>query len=192
MFSARPSRFRRCRCAHGVVDEALQELGGGDRAAVARAGVLHVGELRIDLLVVFGAERHAPDLLPGLDADFAQAFRQLVIVGEQAGMFGAEGYHDRTRQRGEIDHEFGLELFGDVPEHVGQHQAAFGVGVDDLDGLPDIEVTMSPGAGRCHQACSRRADGTDRVWPCAPRAPSGRRRKPRPHVALHVLHVAAP
>src|SRR5260221_4112546 len=36
-----------------IVDEALQELCGGDRATVAGTGVLHVGELRIDLLIGF-------------------------------------------------------------------------------------------------------------------------------------------
>src|SRR6185437_5659311 len=48
-----------------IVDETLQELRRRDRAAVAIAGVLHVGELRIDLLVIFRAERHAPDPLAG-------------------------------------------------------------------------------------------------------------------------------
>src|SRR5258708_20027770 len=43
-----------------VVDEALQELRGGDRAAVAGAGVLHVTELRIDLLTPSRTHPHAP------------------------------------------------------------------------------------------------------------------------------------
>ena len=30
---------------------------------------------------------------------------------------------------------FGLKLLLHVPEHVGQNEPAFGVGVDDLDGL---------------------------------------------------------
>src|SRR6185369_9694399 len=49
-----------------AVDEALEELRRGDRAAMAAAGVFHVGELGIDQLVVFGAERQAPDLLAAL------------------------------------------------------------------------------------------------------------------------------
>src|ERR1700712_4175778 len=52
-----------------IVDETLQELGGGDGAAVACTGILHVGELRIHQLVVFRTERHAPDFLAGLEAD---------------------------------------------------------------------------------------------------------------------------
>src|ERR1700730_2639401 len=48
-----------------VVDEALQELRGGDRTAIAAAGIFHISKLRIDLLVVFRAERHAPDPFPG-------------------------------------------------------------------------------------------------------------------------------
>ena len=76
----RPRRF---------VDEALQELCRGDRARVAAAGILHVGEFGIDQLVVFGPERHAPDPLAGGLAGLGQALGQLVVVGEQSGVFTA-------------------------------------------------------------------------------------------------------
>src|SRR5690606_29204624 len=39
------------RPADAVIDEALEELRGGDRAALARADILHVGDRRIDQLV---------------------------------------------------------------------------------------------------------------------------------------------
>ena len=44
-----------------IVDEALQELGGGDGAGFAAADVLHVGKVGIDHLVVRLAQRHTPD-----------------------------------------------------------------------------------------------------------------------------------
>src|ERR1700759_670455 len=43
-----------------ALDEALEEDGGGDRAALARADILHVGDLRFDQFVVGLAERHPP------------------------------------------------------------------------------------------------------------------------------------
>src|SRR5262245_45313032 len=46
-----------------VLDEALDELGAGDRSAEAAADILHVGVLAVDQLVVGLGERHAPDLL---------------------------------------------------------------------------------------------------------------------------------
>src|SRR5262249_28286214 len=49
-----------------LVDEALQELRRGDRAAVAAAGILHVGELRVDHLVEFPAEPHSAHPPAGL------------------------------------------------------------------------------------------------------------------------------
>src|SRR3979490_1211434 len=55
-----------------VIDETLQELRGGDRAAVAGAGVLHIRKPRIDLLVVFRSERHAPDPFPRRQPDLGQ------------------------------------------------------------------------------------------------------------------------
>ena len=102
-----------------AVDETLEELRRGDRAAMAAAGVLHVGELGIDQLVVFGAERQAPDLFPAFDAGGQQPLGKLVIVGEHAGMLGAERDHDRAGQRRQIHHELRLGLLGHVPEHVG-------------------------------------------------------------------------
>src|SRR3954471_10480762 len=43
-----------------LVDEALEKLRRGDRPGATPAGILHVGKFRIDELVVFGSERHAP------------------------------------------------------------------------------------------------------------------------------------
>ena len=47
----------------------------------------------------------------------------------------AERDHDRAGQRRQIDHEFRLEALVAVPERVGQHEPALGVGVEDLDRL---------------------------------------------------------
>ena len=125
--------------------------------------------------------------------DLAQPFGQFVVVGEQAGIFGAERDHDRAGQRCEIDHEFRLELLRHVPEHVGQHQAAFGVGVDDLDGLArhrgdDIAGALRVAVGHVLD----QADGADRVDLGLARG----QRMHQPdhagraaHVALHVLHA---
>src|SRR5262245_8917839 len=66
-----------------VLDEALQELGGGDGAAVASADVLHVGVLAVDQLVVALGKRHAPDLLAGRLAGGRQLGGQPLVVGEQ-------------------------------------------------------------------------------------------------------------
>ena len=104
-----------------IVDEALQKLRRGDRATVTVTGIFHVRELRIDLLVVFGPEWHTPDPLSRRKSDLAQPFGQFVIVGEKPGVFGAERHQDRAGQSCEINHEFRVELFGHVPEHVGQH-----------------------------------------------------------------------
>src|SRR4029079_7536257 len=51
------------RPGRSFLDEALQELRGGDRAAPLAARVLHVGDFRVDHLVVFRPERQAPPFL---------------------------------------------------------------------------------------------------------------------------------
>ena len=54
---------------------------------------------------------------------------------EHAGIIVAEGDDDGAGQGRKIDHELRLEAFFCVGERVGKHEAAFRVGVDDLDGL---------------------------------------------------------
>src|SRR3546814_4416265 len=46
-----------------VLDIAFEELRRGDRAAFARADILHVGDRAVDQLVVGGREREAPQLV---------------------------------------------------------------------------------------------------------------------------------
>ncbi len=107
-------------------------------------------------------------------------------------MLVAERDHDGAGQRGEIDHEFRLEAIAGIPQHIGEDEPAFGIGIDDLDGLsghrgddvagalgiavghvldePDhphgVDLRLAPGEG-VHQADD--AGGSR-------------------HVALHVLH----
>ena len=50
-------------------------------------------------------------------------------------MFRARAPDDRAGQRRQIDDEFRLELALRVGERIGQHQPAFGVGVQHFDGL---------------------------------------------------------
>jgi hypothetical protein len=144
-----------------LVDKALQQLRGGNGAAVAATGIFHVGEFRIDHLVVFRPQRHPPHPLTCLLADFDQAIGELVVVGEQPGIFLSERDDDRAGQGGEIDHEFRLEALVHVVQDIGEHGTAFGIGVDDLDGLPRHVVTMSP--GRC-----ARPSGMFSTMPIAP------------------------
>src|SRR5262245_34589381 len=79
----------------GVLDEALDELGGGDGAGVAAAAdVLYVCVLAVDQLVVGLVEGHAPDLLPCASAGALDLLGQLVVVGEEAGVLLAESDDD--------------------------------------------------------------------------------------------------
>ena len=49
------------------------------------------------------------------------------------GGIGADGTRGGSGQGGQVDHEFGLVLFG-VVQRVGQDQATLGVGVEHLYG----------------------------------------------------------
>ena len=85
-------------------------------------------------------------------------------------MFVAQRDDDGAGQRRQIDHEFRLEALGRVPEHVGQHEAALGVGVDDLDGLSRHRLDDVAGALRVAvRHVLDEADDADArsPWPCA-------------------------
>src|SRR3546814_8025175 len=89
-----------------VLDEALQELRGGDRAAGPPAtDVLHVGDVAVDLLVVLAAERQAPQRLANRLAGGSELRRQLVVVAEQAGVLVTERDDDGAGQRCQIRSE---------------------------------------------------------------------------------------
>ena len=64
----------------------------------------------------------------------AEALPHGVVVGEDAGVDVTERDHAGAGEGGGVHQVGGAELAG-VVEAVGEHQAAFGVGVDDLDGF---------------------------------------------------------
>ena len=176
-----------------VGDEALKELRGGDRACVAPAGILHVGEFGIDQLVVIGAERHAPYPLARRGACLQQALRQPLVVREQSGMLVAERHQDRARQSRKIDDEFRLEPVLDVPQEVGEHEPALRVGIDDLDGLAghrghDVAGTLGLAVRHVFDEADH-ADGVDGGLAGGERPHQADHAGSPRHVALHVLHA---
>src|SRR3546814_10844712 len=69
-----------------VLDIAFEELRRGDRAAFARADILHVGDRAVDQLVVGGREREAPQLVVRRLARGEQVGGERVVIGEDAGI----------------------------------------------------------------------------------------------------------
>src|SRR3546814_5094454 len=102
----RGTRFRRphhardveMRPFHALVDKALDELRGGDRSAIARAGILDVGDLAVDHLVIGIAQRKPPDLIAGRLTRRRQLPRQAVVIGEQPGIFMPQGNEHRRSE----------------------------------------------------------------------------------------------
>ena len=123
-----------------------------------------------------------------------QPLREFIVVGEQARVLRAQRDQDRACQRREIDHELGLVLVLDAPEHISEHKAALGVRVDDLNGLPGQRLHDVAGALRLAvRHVLDEADGADHVHLGLARGQrvheaddAGGAR----HVALHVLHAA--
>ena len=136
------------RCAQRMLaGEAREEAGRGDRAAGARRRCWRSRRSSsLQLLLVVVPERHAARRGPRRRRPRrVSSSASVVVVGEQPACDVAERDDAGAGERGDVDHGRGLEALG-VGERVAQDQPAFGVGVEDLDGLArTCVVTMSPG-----------------------------------------------
>ena len=176
-----------------VLDEALNKLRRRNRPAITAADVFDVGVLAVDQFVVGLVQRHTPDFFADQLARRAQFGRQLVIVAKKTRILFTQRYHDRTRQRREVDDQAWLEALLRVPQYIGEHEAAFGIGVQHFDSLPRHRrdnVARSLGIARRHVLDE--ADQPDRInsrLASRQRQHQSGNASGTAHVALHVFHA---
>jgi hypothetical protein len=170
----------------------VQELGRGDGAAMASAGVLDVGNVALDLVGVLFAQRQPPELLAGGGQRRVELGIGLVVVRERARIHDAQRHHAGAGQRSRVDQVRRAQLLR-VGEPIGQHQAAFGIGVDHVDGLAGHGGHHVAGlVGFAVGHVLRRADNADHAHlgleqgNGAHGAQHGRAAR---HVVLHQLHL---
>src|SRR5690606_37708356 len=108
--------------------------GGGDGAGLGPADVGDVGEGAVQLLLVLVEQRQLPATVVGLASGVQQLRYQRVVIAHDAGGVGTQGDHAGAGEGGDVDHAGGVEALG-VGQGVAQYQTAFGIGVEDLDGL---------------------------------------------------------
>src|SRR5579875_62919 len=119
-----------------LVHELLEEQTGDEGARLARlAHVLHVRDVRVDVLSVLPGEREPPERLAGACGRRLEGADDPRVVAHEARHLAAERDDAGARQRGEVDDGVRVALGGE-DEAVGEDEAAFGVGVEDLDRLP--------------------------------------------------------
>ncbi len=176
-----------------AVHEFLQELGGRHGPGRTPRHVAHVGEVALQAFGVFVVQGHAPAGVQRRLARGLQPGRQGLVVGEQAAAHPAEGHHAGAGQRGDVHHGRGLEA-GRVGDGVAQHQAAFGVGVEHLDGLPaqaGDHVARLDGTAVGHVlAGGDEADHVDGGPQLGQRAEHAQHAGGAAHVELHLVHFA--
>src|SRR5690554_435657 len=122
------------------------------RAGRAAADVGHIGEVAVELALVFVPERQAPGAVTGAFAGGQQFVGQFVVVGQQTGGVIAQGDDAGTCEGGHVDYGSRVK-FLHVGEGVAQYQAAFGVGVEDFNGHAaqgGYDVARSGGAAIRH------------------------------------------
>src|SRR5262249_24339085 len=129
-----------------ATDEFAQEEGGANGAAPAIARVLEIGRVALELVLDVFEEWEPPHLLARRLDGGAEIVSGRLVRGIPTGTGVAKRDDAGPRQRRIVDDEIGLEPTG-IGKCVGEDQATFRVGVDDLDTLaversPDVARTI--------------------------------------------------
>ena len=174
--------------------EALQEHGAEHRAGGAIADVGDIGEIALQRLVVLGVKRHAPGRVARGLASNLQFGCQAVVRAEQPGAVVAERGDAGACERGDVDHGRGVESLG-VGECIAQDEPAFGIGVENLDGLPahardDVAGLDRSAAGHV-LACRNDADQVDLGLERRDRMQRAEHAGCATHVVFHFVHLGA-
>ena len=122
-------------CPGITLSELLEEHGRSADTSEPVSGVGQVGGQALQAGQILIVERHMPDALPAGLAGGLQAAQQTLVGAKGAGSHAPPQGHDtRPGQSSQVDHRLGFKA-GGIGQGVGQDQASFGVGVDNLDCL---------------------------------------------------------
>ena len=174
--------------------KAREEAASGDGAGFWPADIGDVGERAVQLFLVFVIQRQLPGAVVGGQAGGENLLYQFVVVAHQAGDIAAQGHDAGAGEGGDVDHAFGLEALG-VGQRVAQDQAAFGIGVADLDvqagaGLEDVARSVGiAGDGVFHRRDQQRQ--LHRQLQCHHQAGQAQGIGGAAHVLLHLAHALA-
>ena len=182
------------RCAQrNALREFRQEARSRDGAALATAGVRHVGEIALELLAILLDQRHAPGTVVGALTSVRQLVGELRVRRHEPGEMGPQCDDARTGERCDVNDRGGLES-AHVGERIGEDQPAFCVGVQHLDGLAghaahDVAGFRGAAVGQV-LAGGNDADEVERQ-PQRRRAREGPQHARRAtHVELHLVHAS--
>ena len=175
-------------------DEAIEKACRQDVIALAlECALQHVGDRALEVAVEVLVHRKAPDPLAARAADALQIIVQLRAVRERAAVALGERVDAGARQRCEVEQQ-GRALARGERERVGQHHAALGVAVHDLDGdaVQRADHILRPVGARADLVLRDCEPAVDFDPHAAPRqreqGPDGDRAAL--HVAMHQVHAA--
>ena len=175
-----------------VLGKSRQEAGCGDGAGFRATDVGDVGERAIELFLVLIEQRQLPGAVVGGLAGAEQLLDQFVVIAQQARSVGTQGNDARAGQGRDVDHGLGLEALG-VGQGIAQHQAAFGVGVEDLHSLAahggDDIAWASRAAARHVLGTGQNAHQVDRQLEFQHGTQGAEHAGGAAHVVLHLVHA---
>ena len=138
--------------------EAAEEQRGGHRAGHRPVRhVAEIGDVGAQHLVIAVPQRHPPQRIADRLAAAEHVVGERVVIGEQSGQIRPERDPGGAGQGGEIEDQLGLLLAG-AGERVAEDQAAFRIGIADLDGeaLAALQDIAGPEGGARYGILDRR------------------------------------
>src|SRR5439155_11593807 len=110
-----------------VARELLEEEARVDRAGAARADVVQVRDLALEVLTVLVDQWELPEPLAGGPGGVEEALGEPGVVRQQTGTERAERDDARAGERRHVDHLVGLDARGGVGERVREREPSLGV-----------------------------------------------------------------
>ena len=177
----------------GVLGKFLDEPGAGaGAAAFAAAGVANVGDVALDHFAIFVVDGHGPHFFAGGLGAVEKLVEIIAGRAECADVHVGEGDADGAGQGGGVDQVGGAEFAG-VEHAVGENHAAFGIGIDDFDGLAghgDLHVAGLLGAATGHIfGGGNYGDDRDRGFQVSDGTHGAEHGGAAAHVVLHQFHT---
>ena len=172
--------------------EPRQETCRRDAASGATGNVSEIGEIAGEPFLIVLPHRELPCAVERILSRHEQCAGQCFVVAEKPACDVPQRDYHGTGQCRDVDHGRGLIPFR-IGQRIGQNKPAFGIGVQDLDGLPGHagdNVTRFGRASRRHVFASRdQPNQVDRRLDFRNRTKRSEHGSSAAHIELHLIHV---
>mmetsp|Transcript_22419 Transcript_22419/g.45113 ORF Transcript_22419/g.45113 Transcript_22419/m.45113 type:complete len:310 (-) Transcript_22419:963-1892(-) len=118
-----------------LAHKVLQEQRRRNSSSIRTSQIRNIRNLALQQLIVLFCQGHSPGLISRNLRNILETLGEIIVIGPNSANLLSERNHAGTGERGEFDDGFASEFLVGVDESVGEGEASFGIGVEDLDGF---------------------------------------------------------